>query len=69
MADTGCGMTEEVKVRAFEPFFTTKDLSRGTGLGLSISSSIVKEHGGEMAIESRPGQGTVVTVRLSGGGL
>lgn len=69
VADTGCGMTEEVKVRAFEPFFTTKDLSRGTGLGLSISSGIVKEHGGEMAIESRPGHGTTVTVRLPVGGF
>lgn len=69
VADTGCGMAEEVKARAFESFFTTKDISRGTGLGLSISYGIVREHGGEIAIESRPGHGTTVTVRLPVGGL
>lgn len=66
--DTGSGMTDEVKARVLEPFFTTKDVARGTGLGLSISHSIIKEHGGEMAIETQPGQGTTVIVRLPLGG-
>jgi signal transduction histidine kinase len=69
VADTGCGMTEEVKARAFEPFFTTKDITKGTGLGLSISYGIVKEHGGEMAIESWPDEGTIITVRFPVGSL
>ncbi|MFQ5803440.1 MAG: ATP-binding protein [Candidatus Methylomirabilales bacterium] len=69
VSDTGCGMTEEVKTKALEPFFTTKDAARGTGLGLSISSGIISEHGGDIAIESRPGQGTSVVVRLPSGGM
>jgi signal transduction histidine kinase len=69
VSDTGYGMTEEVKARVLEPFFSTKDVARGTGLGLSISSDIIKEHGGDVAIESRPGQGTSVVVRLPVGGV
>ncbi len=69
VSDTGCGMTEEVKARALEPFFTTKDVARGTGLGLSISNGIIREHGGDIAIESQPGQGTTVVVRLPLGGV
>ena len=68
VSDTGYGMTEEVKARVLEPFFTTKDVARGTGLGLSISSDIIKEHGGDIAIESGPGRGTTVLVRLPVGG-
>ncbi len=68
VSDTGYGMAEEVKARALEPFFSTKDVARGTGLGLSISSDIIKEHGGDIAIESGPGRGTTVLVRLPVGG-
>lgn len=63
VADTGMGMTEEVQRRAFEPFFTTKGAS-GTGLGLAVVRSIVANHGGEVFLESSPGKGTRVTVRL-----
>jgi signal transduction histidine kinase len=62
--DTGDGMPEDVAAHAFEPFFTTKEVGRGTGLGLDISRRIIAErHGGEIAIDSRPGR-TVVRVRL-----
>jgi signal transduction histidine kinase len=64
IADTGPGMSEQVREHAFEPFFSTKGVGEGTGLGLDISRRIVVErHGGEIAIESRPGQ-TVLRVRL-----
>lgn len=60
--DQGQGMDEETRRRAFEPFFTTK--ARGTGLGLSICQRIVSAHGGAMRLESEPGRGTLVEVRL-----
>jgi PAS domain S-box-containing protein len=63
VTDTGIGMTEEVRQRIFDPFFTTKG-EEGTGLGLPVSYSIVKRHGGEMRVESRPGGGTTFTVVL-----
>ncbi len=60
--DTGAGMTDETLSRAFDPFFTTKP--EGTGLGMSIARSVVDLHAGELAVQSRPGQGTRVQVRL-----
>ena len=64
IADTGPGMPPEVAKHAFEPFYTTKDVGRGTGLGLDIARRIVVDrHGGEITIDSHPGQ-TVLRVRL-----
>ncbi|MCO5168920.1 MAG: ATP-binding protein [Planctomycetes bacterium] len=62
--DGGPGLGAEPAARLFVPFFTTKPPSRGTGLGLPIARSIVREHGGEIAVDSAPGRGTRVTVRL-----
>jgi two-component system NtrC family sensor kinase len=62
--DTGPGIAPDAIGRVFDPFFTTKPVGEGTGLGLSISYEIVKKHGGEIGVESRPGQGATFTVRL-----
>ena len=64
VADSGCGMTEDVLRRAMDPFFTTKDAGRGTGLGLSMVYSTVKDHDGELFIQSEPGLGTCVQMRF-----
>jgi len=64
ITDNGQGIPEELQQRIFDPFFTTKDVGQGTGLGLSISYDIVKEHRGEILIDSRPGRGTTMSVRL-----
>lgn len=65
IADTGLGMTENVKQRLFEPLFTTKTAGKGTGLGLSISRQIVNEkHGGQLYCESTPGNGTKFTIQI-----
>jgi signal transduction histidine kinase len=64
VADTGCGMSPEVLNRIFDPFFTTKPVGVGSGLGLSISHNIVAAFGGEIAVESTPGQGTTFRVLL-----
>lgn len=60
--DTGGGMSAETLGRVFEPYYTTKDT--GTGLGLLIVRRIVREHGGELAIESEEGAGVTLTIRL-----
>ncbi|HYO73163.1 MAG TPA: response regulator [Archangium sp.] len=63
VSDTGPGIPAEVLARLFQPFFTTKG-SMGTGLGLSISRNIVRRLGGDIAVRSMPGAGTVFTVSL-----
>jgi PAS domain S-box-containing protein len=67
VADDGCGIPPELAERIFDPFFTTKPVGEGTGLGLAISYQIVRNHGGEITVDSEPGRGSCFTVRLPRG--
>ena len=64
VSDTGPGISPENMARVFEPYFTTK--KSGTGLGLLIVRRVVREHGGEIELTSKPGDGTRMVVRLPG---
>jgi signal transduction histidine kinase len=62
--DTGCGIPREALARVFDPFFTTKKGGQGTGLGLSVTYGIIRSYGGSIDLDSEPGRGTRVVVRL-----
>lgn len=64
ITDTGCGIAKENLQRIFDPFFTSKEVGKGTGLGLSVSYGIVRSHGGEIEVESTPGEGSTFRVFL-----
>jgi two-component system, NtrC family, sensor kinase len=64
VADTGRGMTADVRAQAFDPFFTTKEVGKGSGLGLSQVYGFAKQSGGHATVESEPDRGTTVRVYL-----
>lgn len=62
--DSGTGMSPDVVEKIFEPFFTTKDVGQGTGLGLSISYGIIQNHGGDIKVKSKLGEGTEFVITI-----
>ena len=65
ISDTGCGIKEKHLDIIFETFFTTKtDSVKGVGLGLSVCYGFIKDHGGDILVESEPGEGTTFTIIL-----
>lgn len=61
ISDTGCGISADILPKIFDPFFSTK---KGVGLGLSVSYNIIKQHGGDIKVESKVGSGAAFTIRL-----
>ncbi|WP_448190689.1 response regulator [Azospirillum sp. sgz301742] len=64
LADSGCGIDKDIQERVFDPFFTTKEVGKGTGLGLSQVYGFATQAGGTVGLDSRPGQGSAVTLYL-----
>jgi signal transduction histidine kinase len=65
LEDNGMGIPEKIQEHIFDPFFTTKSEGKGTGLGLAIIASILHQHGAEISLESKDGQGTIFIIRFS----
>lgn len=65
--DNGPGIEPEILRKIFDPFFSTKQTGEGTGLGLSVSYGIIKDHGGELMVETEPGQGAEFIIQLPAG--
>ncbi|RKY26231.1 MAG: hypothetical protein DRP79_05280, partial [Planctomycetota bacterium] len=63
------GIPEDIQNKIFDPFFTTKPVGKGTGLGLNITYNIIKQHNGDIAVRSKPGEGTTFTISLPVKGL
>ena len=64
VADTGKGMTQDVYDHVFEPFFTTKDVGKGTGLGLSMVYGFVQRYGGDILLDTAPGEGAIFRIYI-----
>lgn len=64
VCDNGPGIPEDIVGKVFDPFFTTKPVGEGTGMGLSICYRIIENHGGTIAVSSKPGKGTIFTITL-----
>jgi two-component system NtrC family sensor kinase len=64
IADNGTGMNEQTLKKVFEPFFTTKEVGEGTGLGMSIAYNTIKKHNGQITVNSDPGKGTTLIIRI-----
>ncbi|MFH2121199.1 MAG: ATP-binding protein, partial [Pseudomonadota bacterium] len=62
--DTGAGIPEEIRDKIFDAFFTTKQKVKGVGLGLSVCYGIIKDHGGEIKVESEVGKGATFIISL-----
>ncbi len=64
ISDTGCGIRHDILQKIFEPFFTTKDEGKGTGLGLASAYGAIKDHNGDIRVESQEGVGTTFLIRI-----
>lgn len=64
ISDSGTGITAENQARIFDPFFTTKPAGKGTGLGLAVSYGIIRDHGGEIRVNSAPERGSTFSIML-----